>query len=188
MWVLWRVITLCGCSAGLSHCVGAVQSYHIVWVQWRVITLCECSAELSQCVGAVHNYHIVWVQWSYNIVWMQYSYHIVWVQCRVITLCECSAEISHCVGVVQSYHIPSWNCVVQFITSQLFFKGSIRHFEKEPYQHNRRYTLIGKRKDGLAGLCHQFHLTDPESFVSQTPKISSHRPQHFHLTDPKILS
>jgi GTP cyclohydrolase FolE2 len=169
VWVQCRVITLCGCSeelshcvgaVQLSHCVGAVQSYHIVWVQCRVITLCGCSAELPHCVGAVQ------------------SYHIVWVQCRITTLCGCSAELSHCFLELRG--------AVHYFTT--LCKGSISYFENDPCQHSGRHTQIGKRKDGLRGLYHQFHLADSKSFVSQTPKISSHRPQHFHLRDPKISS
>jgi len=95
VWVECRVTTLCGCSAELLHCVGAVQSYHILWVQCRV-PHCVGGEKLSHCVGGVQ------------------SYHIMWVECRVttffgwravITLCKWSAELSYYVGGMQSYHI-----------------------------------------------------------------------------------
>jgi len=67
-------------------------------IHWNV---CVGSTS-THCVGAVQIYHIMWVQCSYHIVWVEFIYHIVWVQCRFITLCGCSAELSHCVGAVRS--------------------------------------------------------------------------------------
>ena len=77
--------------------------------------------------------------------------------------------------------------MVQCIMSRLFVKGRYV-ISKMILVSKAEDTYIGKRKDGLRGLYHHFHLTDSESFVSQTLKISSHRPQHFHLTDPNIAS
>ena len=197
-----------------------MQNYHIVWVQCRVITFCGCSAELSHYVCAVQSYHFVCVQCSYHIVWVQCNYHIVWGQCRVITLCGCSAELSHClgavqlyhcvgavqlshcvcamqlshcVGAVQSYHIPPWNFVVQCITSQLSFKGSMRHFENEPCQYNRRHS--NKKTERWPHRLvppvsfnrpREFRLTDHQNFISHTAIFSSYRRENFILETPKL--
>jgi len=68
VWVECRVIalcgwsafiTLCGCSAELSHCVGEVQSYLIVCVECRVISLCGWSADLPHYILGVQSCHIM---------------------------------------------------------------------------------------------------------------------------------
>jgi hypothetical protein len=155
--------------------------------------LCGCSTELSYCVGAVQNYHIVWVQCCYNIVWMQYSFHIVWVQCRVITLCGCSAELSHFVGAVQSYHIPSWNCVVQCITSQLFLKdqyviSKITLSAQQKIHTNRKTERWPRRlvPPVSSNRPQEFRLADPKNVISQTATFSSYRPENFILETPKF--
>ena len=85
------------------------------------------------------------------------------------------------------YQIPSCNCVVQCITSQLSSEVSVRHLQHGRFQHDRRSTRTGTRKSGLTGLCHQFNLTGPKILVSQTPTYSSRRPRHFLLADPNIF-